>query len=76
VPPRFFAAYHNAMPFAASSLSAARPLLRWGVAVTQHCQRRSAQVINIHSRFFQTRVEPRVIAKYREKLEEKQKRYI
>ncbi|KAF8534025.1 ATP11 protein-domain-containing protein, partial [Trichophaea hybrida] len=35
------------------------------------CQRRNAQVVN--ARFFQSRVEPRVVEKYREKLEKKLK---
>jgi hypothetical protein len=35
-------------------------------------QRRNAQVADL--RFFQTRVEPRVVDKYREKLEKKLKR--
>ncbi|CCX31444.1 ATP11 protein-domain-containing protein [Pyronema domesticum] len=35
------------------------------------CQRRNAQVVN--ARFFQTRVDPRVTEKYRQKLEEKLK---
>ncbi|KAI5857769.1 ATP11 protein-domain-containing protein [Tricharina praecox] len=54
--------------------SAVRPLALRQLALTvPRTPRRNARVVNAFSRFFQTRVEPRVVAKYREKLELKQK---
>jgi len=57
-----------------SFTSAVRPFTLRRAAVTiSRTPRRNARVVNAFSRFFQTRVEPRVVAKYREKLELKQK---
>lgn len=66
------------IPVANMPLTTIRPLLRTAEAprrLWQASQRRGAQVV-VHrdQRFFQTAVEPQVLARYREKLEKKQQR--
>ncbi|KAF8252796.1 ATP11-domain-containing protein [Wilcoxina mikolae CBS 423.85] len=56
------------LPATARPLALRRALF---LRLAPRCQRRNAQVVN--ARFFQTRVEPRVVEKYREKLEKKLK---
>jgi len=54
--------------------SAVRPLAFRQLALnTPRTPHRNACVVGAFPRFLQTRVEPRVVAKYREKLELKQK---
>lgn len=51
-----------------------RPLARRATPrLLPRLQRRSAQVVN--ARFFQTAVDPRIVAKYKAKLDEKLKRF-
>ena len=58
-------------------LTTIRPLLRTASPwrLWQASQRRGAQVVHRDQRFFfQTAVEPQILARYREKLEKKQQR--